>query len=104
MSNAGDIASRFWNQLQKAREEEARERTFIDDIIQKDHIERLIRGHAGGIATAFDGGAGSGRFSIMLAQMGVRVVHFDISQPMIDATARSWARVARSFDSSGTCG
>ena len=32
----------------------------------------------------FDGGAGSGRFSILLAKQGCHVTHFDISQPMID--------------------
>lgn len=29
-------------------------------------------------------GAGSGRFSILLAEHGCQVTHFDISQPMID--------------------
>lgn len=37
-----------------------------------------------GIDTVFDAGAGSGRFSILLAKHGCRVTHFDISQPMID--------------------
>lgn len=32
----------------------------------------------------FDGGAGCGRFSILLAKRGCRVTHFDISQPMLD--------------------
>lgn len=32
----------------------------------------------------FDGGAGCGRFSILLAKHGCQVTHFDISQPMID--------------------
>ena len=32
----------------------------------------------------FDGGAGSGRFSILLAKRGIKVTHFDISQTMID--------------------
>ena len=32
----------------------------------------------------FDGGAGCGRFSILLAKHGCEVTHFDISQPMIN--------------------
>ena len=58
--------------------------TFIDDIVQKSHIEKEILSHLDGIETAFDGGAGSGRFSILLAEQGIKVTHFDISQPMID--------------------
>lgn len=84
MANASDISGRFWNQQQKGLEESAREATFIDDIIQKSHIEACIRAHLGGIQTAFDGGAGSGRFSIFLAKMGIHVTHFDISLPMIE--------------------
>lgn len=37
-----------------------------------------------GVRTVFDGGAGCGRFSILLAKHGCKVTHFDISQPMID--------------------
>lgn len=37
-----------------------------------------------GIKTVFDGGAGCGRFSILLAKHGCEVTHFDISQPMIN--------------------
>lgn len=37
-----------------------------------------------GIKTVFDGGAGCGRFSMLLAKQGFEVTHFDISQPMID--------------------
>ena len=46
-----------------------------------------------GIANVFDGGAGSGRFSILLAKLGIHVVHFDISRPMI-AKAEELARAA----------
>jgi len=35
----------------------------------------------------FDGGGGSGRFSILLAKQGCKVTHFDISQPMLDKVA-----------------
>ncbi len=64
--------------------ESHREETFIDDIIQKNHIEQELLSHLEGIQTVFDGGAGCGRFSILLAKHGCRVTHFDISQPMID--------------------
>lgn len=84
MLTSTDISRRFWNLPQKGHEEAAREATFIDDIIQKAHIEREILSRLDGVQTVFDGGAGSGRFSILLARHGVKVTHFDISQPMID--------------------
>ena len=74
----------MWNQPDKGELEAEREQTFIDDIVQKAHIEKELLSSLDGIETAFDGGAGSGRFSILLAKHGIRVTHFDISQPMID--------------------
>ncbi len=56
----------------------------MDDIIQKNHIEKELLSNLEGIKTVFDGGAGCGRFSILLAKQGCEVTHFDISQPMID--------------------
>ena len=83
-----------WNTAQKYRKGcgtsrtranlRLREQTFIDDIVQKAHIEKELLSSLDGIETAFDGGAGSGRFSILLAKHGIQVTHFDISQPMID--------------------
>ena len=67
MTTSTDISRRFWNLPQKAGEETMREQTFIDDIIQKAHIERLLLETLSGIHTVFDGGAGYGRFSILLA-------------------------------------
>jgi SAM-dependent methyltransferase len=84
MTTSTDISRRFWNLPQKAGEETARERTFIDDIIQKSHIERLLLENFSGIKTVFDGGAGYGRFSIMFAKQGLKVTHFDISRGMIE--------------------
>ena len=78
------ISERQWNLPDKGELESRREETYIDDIIQKNHIERKLLEHLDGIQTVFDGGAGSGRFSILLAKHGCRVTHFDISQPMID--------------------
>ena len=78
------ISERMWNQPDKGELEAEREKTFIDDIVQKAHIERELVQSLDGISTAFDGGAGCGRFSILLAKHGVRVTHFDISQPMIN--------------------
>lgn len=85
---SSDISGRFWNLAQKPREEIVRETLFIDDIIQKAHIERTIFSHLDGVKTVFDGGAGYGRFSIPLAKRGLHVTHFDISQRMIEAAKR----------------
>ncbi len=78
------ISERQWNLPDKGELESRREETYIDDIIQKNHIERQLLEHLDGIRTVFDGGAGSGRFSILLAKHGCHVTHFDISRPMID--------------------
>jgi Methylase involved in ubiquinone/menaquinone biosynthesis len=84
MDYSRKISERMWNQPDKGELEAEREQTFIDDIVQKSHIEKELLSHLEGIETAFDGGAGSGRFSILLAKQGIKVTHFDISQPMID--------------------
>jgi ubiquinone/menaquinone biosynthesis C-methylase UbiE len=84
MDYSQKISERQWNQPDKGELESKRELTFIDDIVQKRHIEREILLNLDGIETVFDGGAGSGRFSILLAKRGIKVTHFDISQPMID--------------------
>ena len=78
------ISERMWNLPEKGELESRREETYIDDIIQKNHIERKLLDNLEGINTVFDAGAGSGRFSILLAKHGCKVTHFDISQPMID--------------------
>ena len=83
MTTSTDISRRFWNLPQKAGEETLREQTFIDDIIQKAHIERLLLENLSGVQTVFDGGAGYGRFSILLAKCGLKVTHFDISEGML---------------------
>jgi len=93
MSNSTEIARRFWNLPQKADEEAAREQTFLDDAIAKAHIERLLLENLDGIRTAFDGGAGYGRFSLLLAARGIQITHFDISLPMLEkakALAAEW--------------
>ena len=84
MKYSEKISERMWNQPDKGELEAERENTFIDDIVQKAHIEKELLQSLDGIKTAFDGGAGCGRFSILLAKQGIRVTHFDISQPMID--------------------
>ena len=84
MDYSRKISDRQWNLPDKGELESRREATYIDDIIQKNHIERKLLEQLDGIRTVFDGGAGSGRFSILLAKQGCRVTHFDISQPMID--------------------
>ena len=84
MDYSRKISERQWNLPDKGELESRREATYIDDIIQKDHIQRKLLENLDGVHTVFDGGAGSGRFSILLAKQGCRVTHFDISQPMID--------------------
>lgn len=84
------VADRFWNMPQKGEEEAAREQLFMDDIIQKDHLERAVLSELEGVETIFDAGAGSGRFSVMLAGLGKKVTHFDISASMLE-TARAYA-------------
>lgn len=84
MDYSRKISERLWNLPDKGELESRREATFIDDIIQKSHIEKRLFENLDGIETVFDGGAGCGRFSIPLAKHGCRVTHFDISQPMID--------------------
>ena len=77
------ISERMWNQPDKGELEAEREQTFIDDIVQKAYIEKELLQFLDGIETAFDGGAGCGRFSILLAKQGIHVTHFDISESMI---------------------
>lgn len=84
MDYSRKISERLWNMPDKGELESRREETFIDDIIQKSHIEKELLSHLDGIKTVFDGGAGCGRFSILLAKQGCRVTHFDISRPMIE--------------------
>ena len=84
MDYSQKIAQRHWNLSDKGEREHNRENMFIDDIIQKAHLEREILSNIAGIENVFDGGAGAGRFSILLAKMGLKVTHFDISQPMLD--------------------
>ena len=84
MEYSTKISERMWNLPDKGELEVQREQSFIDDIIQKAHIEKELLNNLEGIRTAFDGGAGSGRFSILLAKRGIHVTHFDISQSMID--------------------
>ena len=84
MDYSRKISERLWNLPNKGELESRREETFIDDIIQKNHIQKELLSNLNGIKTVFDGGAGCGRFSILLAKYGCEVTHFDISQPMID--------------------
>lgn len=97
MDYSRKIAERLWNIPDKGELESHREETFIDDIVQKSHLEKELLFHLDGIKTVFDGGAGCGRFSILLAKHGCNVTHFDISQPMIDK-AKELAKKEGVFD------
>ena len=92
MDYSQKISERQWNLPEKGELESRREDTYIDDIIQKAHIQRKLLENLDGIRTVFDGGAGSGRFSILMAKQGCHVTHFDISQPMIDKARELAAR------------
>ena len=97
MDYSRKISQRLWNLPEKGEQESHREETFIDDIAQKSFIERKLLENLDGVETVFDGGAGSGRFSILLARHGCKVTHFDISQPMLDK-ARELAQQAGVLD------
>lgn len=91
MFNYEDIAERFWNLPQKGLEEYNRESNFIDDILLKSHTEKEILNNLSGVKTVFDGGAGAGRFSVLLAKKGISVTHFDISDSQI-SVAKEYAK------------
>ena len=97
MDYSRKISERLWNLPEKGEQESHREETFIDDIVQKSFIERKLLENLDGVENVFDGGAGSGRFSILLAKHGCKVTHFDISQPMLDK-ARELAQQAGVLD------
>lgn len=80
MDYSRKISERMWNLSDKGELESQRETMFIDDIVQKSHIEKELLANLDGIENIFDGGAGCGRFSILLAKQGRKVTHFDISQ------------------------
>jgi 2-polyprenyl-3-methyl-5-hydroxy-6-metoxy-1,4-benzoquinol methylase len=91
MTRSEDISERFWSSPQKAEEEGRRERWFLDDVIQKAHLDHEIRSRLAGVRSILDAGGGTGRFSIPLAREGFDVTHLDVSPSMIDA-ARERAR------------
>lgn len=97
MDYSRKISERQWNLPDKGERESMREKTFIDDIVQKSHIEKELLANLSGIETVFDGGAGCGRFSILLARKGLKVTHFDISAPMIEK-AKEMAAAAGVMD------
>jgi 2-polyprenyl-3-methyl-5-hydroxy-6-metoxy-1,4-benzoquinol methylase len=92
MINSSHISERFWNRPHPANLEVERENINIDDLVLKSHTEKEILSNLNGVKTIFDGGAGWGRFSIMLAKKGYDVTHFDISQAMIDKAKEIAAR------------
>lgn len=60
MDYSRKISERLWNLPDKGELESRREETYIDDIIQKSHIEKELLSNLDGIKTVFDGGAGCG--------------------------------------------
>ena len=66
MDYSQKIAERLWNLPDKGELESRREETYIDDIVQKSHIEKELLAHLDGVRTVFDGGAGCGRAALSL--------------------------------------
>lgn len=93
MDSNREATKKFWSLPQKGREEKNRECEFIDDIIQKSHLEKLLLDNLQNIDTVFDGGAGSGRFSLLLAKLGKKVVHYDLSESMISVAKEQAANL-----------
>lgn len=73
MDYSRKISERLWNLSEKGELESHREETFIDDIIQKSHIEKTLLDNLDGIKTVFDGGAGCGRFLFFLQNRDVKL-------------------------------
>ena len=72
MNYSTKISERLWNLPDKGERESKREEIFIDDIIQKSHIEKELLSNLDDIETVFDGGAGCGRCSVLLAKKGCK--------------------------------
>lgn len=83
------IAAKFWSLPTKGEEEARRENLFMDDIIQKAHLDREIDRLLDGVTTVLDAGAGAGRFSIPLAKRGLEVTHLDVSDSMLTKAKES---------------
>ena len=63
MDYSRKISERLWNLPDKGELESRREETFIDDIIQKSHIEKELLSHLDGIRTVAQD-VGDSRFSL----------------------------------------
>lgn len=70
MNYSTKISERLWNVPDKGELESKREQTFIDDIVQKSHIEKELLSNLNGIKTVFDGGAGNGEDEIRAYESG----------------------------------
>jgi len=98
MDYSQKISERQWTLPDKGELESRREATYIDDIVQKDHIQRKLLERLDGIRTVFDGGAGSGRFStpavnIMLKNGSQNIGDFRNQKHII----QSWRKPAGYF-------
>lgn len=56
MDYSRKISERLWNMSDKGELESRREETFIDDIIQKSHIEKELLSHLDEIKTVYEKG------------------------------------------------
>ena len=83
MEYSQKISERLWNLPDKGELESRREETYIDDIVQKSHIERTLLSSLGGVRTVFDGGAAVETFRSWQPDM----VLLDIMLPVMDGWA-----------------
>jgi len=69
---------RFWNELSSSEEID-----LDDEKINRILRWRALEPHLKGVKTILDVGAGTGAFSIPLAERGFDVTHLDISDEML---------------------
>ena len=64
------ISERLWNLPDKGELESRREETFIDDIVQKSHIEKELLASLSGIKTVSTEEPDAGAFRFFLQRRG----------------------------------
>ncbi len=69
---------RFWNKLAQTEEHD-----LVDEKMNRLLRFTAMQQHLSGVRKILDVGAGTGAFSIPLAEMGYEVVHLDISDEML---------------------
>ena len=73
MDYSRKISERLWNLPEKGELESHREETFIDDIIQKSHIEKTLLDNLDGIKRCLTGERAAGGFLFFLQNRDVKL-------------------------------